>query len=231
MGDDHHRAESGRDEQLRELVDEVIRLLQKYLEPQKFHKGSLLWREGDTSGRLVVLRKGRVKIYRILPNARSVTLLLFGPGDVFGFLPFLDGQAYPAYAQALEDVEAEVMPRSSLLGALRTEPDLPITLITLLGRRLRESFDQIQRISTRGTRARVAAAILSLYHDDEVAGVVPEVRLPVSAREFAGVLGLQPETFSRAMTGLVEDGILERAESGRYRVLDADALEKATETD
>ena len=100
------------------------------------------------------MRTGRVKIYRLLPNARSVTLFLFGPGHVFGFLPFIDGGPYPAYAQAIEDVAADVMPRSVLLRLLRADAELAPRLISLLGRRLREAFNLIEGLSTPGAPRR-----------------------------------------------------------------------------
>jgi CRP/FNR family transcriptional regulator len=215
------------DPQARELAREALALLKDHLHNRHFRKGNLLWREGDTSGMLVRIKTGRVKVYRLLPNGRAVTLYLFGPDDVFGFLPFLDGQEYPAYAQALEDVEAEVMARSALLQALRAEPDLAVTLIGLLGQRLRAAFDLIRDLSTPTARARVARALCALISPDPASGPAPpEVRLPVSAHEFAGALGLSPEAFSRALTAMAQDGLLERTGPTSYRVLDPAALEE-----
>ena len=212
-----------------DLAQQARRLLSRHLHVRRFAAGSLLWREGETSGLLVAIRTGRVKIYRLLPNGRAVTLLLFGPGDVFGFLPFLDGRPYPAYAQALDDVEAEVMPRSALLQALRAEPDLAATLIALLGERLRAAFDLIQGMSTRGVRARVAAALLPLLAEPHQVGDPIVIALPVTAQEFAGAIGVAPETFSRALKALFDEGILAREGPGRYRVHDRPALELAAE--
>lgn len=217
------------DSHLQELGREALGLLEDHLHVRRFKKGNLLWRQGDTSGMLVALRTGQVKIYRLLPRGREVTLFLFGPGNVFGFLPFLDGQAYPAYTQALEDVEADVMARTTLLQVLRAEPDLAVTLLGLLGRRLRTSFDLIQSLSTPGAQGRVAQALLGMVPPTVSDTDRPVIRLPVSAHEFAGALGLVRETFSRALTGLVQDGILERAGSGRYRVLKLAALRRATD--
>ena len=212
-----------------DLARQARRLLSRHLHVRRFPAGSLLWREGETSGLLVAIRTGRVKIYRLLPNGRAVTLLLFGPDDVFGFLPFLDGRPYPAYAQALDDVEAEVMPRSALLQALRTEPDLAATLIALLGERLRAAFDLIQGMSTRGVRARVAAALLPLLAEAPKGADPIVIALPVTAHEFAGAIGVAPETLSRALRTLSDEGILSREGPGRYRVLDRPALELAAE--
>lgn len=214
--------------ELKDLASQIRHLLSRHLQVRRFRKGALLWREGETSGMLVAIRTGRVKVYRLLPNGRAVTLYLFGPDDVFGFLPFLDGQPYPAYAQAIEDVEAEVMPRSTLLQALRSEPELALTLIAFLGRRLRTAFDLIQGMSTPGARARVASTLLPLISETEHGGPVV-IKLPVTAHDFAGAIGIAPETFSRALSSLADDGILERAGPGRYRVLDRQALERASE--
>ena len=211
------------------LAQQARRLLSRHLHVRRFPAGSLLWREGETSGLLVAIRTGRVKIYRLLPNGRAVTLLLFGPDDVFGFLPFLDGRPYPAYAQAIDDVVAEVMPRSALLQALRAEPDLAATLIALLGERLRAAFDLIQGMSTRGVKARVAAALLPLIAEAAEGGDPVVIALPVTAHEFAGAIGIAPETLSRALKALSREGILGRAGPGRYRVLDRRALEEAAE--
>jgi len=210
---------------LSDVVKQVRQLLRAHLHPRRFRKGTLIWSEGETSGLLIAITTGRVKIYRLLPTGKSVTLFLFGPGDVFGFLPFLDGGAYPAYAQAIEDVEADVLPRSALLQALHADPSLATALIALLGRRLREAMDLIQGLSTPGVKSRVAAALLALLAEDQPQD--PLVTLPVTAQEFAGAIGIAPETLSRALRHLEEDGIIAREGPGRYRVLQPDRLEQA----
>jgi CRP/FNR family cyclic AMP-dependent transcriptional regulator len=215
-----------------DLGRQVRDLLRPHLQLRRFPKGSLLWREGETTGMLVAVKSGRVKIYRLLPTGRSVTLFLFASGDVFGFLPFIDGAPYPAYAQAIEEVEADVMARSTLLQVLRAEPDLAPRLLSVLGRRLRDAFDLIQSLSTPGARARVAAALLALVPDSRevaVPGAPVTVALPVTAHEFAGALGLAAETFSRALSSLADDGMLERAGTGRYRLTDLAALQAAAQ--
>ncbi len=211
------------------LGQRVRDLLRARLVVRRFPRGSLLWREGETTGMLVAIRSGRVKVYRLLPTGRAVTLYLFAPGDVFGFMPFVDGAPYPAYAQAIEDVEAEVMARSTLLQALRAEPELGVHLLSLLGKRLRDAFHMIQSLSTPGARARVAAALLALVPEAPASAGPVEVRLPVTAHEFAGALGLVPETFSRALTSLADERLLERVGAGRYRLLDLAALRAAAQ--
>jgi len=191
---------------------------------RRFVADSLLWREGETSGLLVSLESGRVKIYRLLPSGRSVTVFIFGPGDVFGFLPFLDGEPYPAYAQALEDTDARVMSRDELLSAVREDPQLAVALIGLLGRRLREAMRHIESLASPGVLPRVASALTSLLPDARGAGII---RLPVAGGELAAAIGVTPETLSRSITKLVRARILHRLGHGRFQVLDAEGLRQA----
>ncbi len=178
---------------------------------------------------VVCLKRGQVKVYRALPTGRNVTLYILGPGDLFGFLPFLDGQAYPASAQAIEDVEADAMGRATLLQVFESDPELALAFIGLLGRRLRASFDLILSLSMSSARARVAQALLTIVPTGDPGTGHQVISLPVSSQEFAGAIGIVPETFSRALTSLVQDGILERTGAGRYRVLDLERLEQASD--
>jgi CRP/FNR family transcriptional regulator len=162
-----------------ELAERVRSLLAPFLHPRTFAPGELLWREGDDAGMLACIDSGRVKIHRVLPNGEDLTLFLFGPGDAFGFMPFLDGRPYPATAQALTEVTALVMARSQLVGAFERDPQVALTLVGLLATRLREAFDRIERSSTPAVLPRVAAALASLLPPGGGTSSLVVVELPV----------------------------------------------------
>lgn len=210
-----------------ELAREVRALLAPYARSSTFEAGTLLWREGDDAGGLVALESGRVKVYRALPAGNAVTMYIFGPGDVFGFMPLLDGRPYPASAQALDEVRALVVSRADLRAALEHEPAVALAMIKLLATRLREAFDRIERSSVPEVLPRVAAALASLLDEGDGAALAI-LALPVRAREFAGAIGVAPESFSRAITKLVEAGVLHRLGPRRFQVLDAVALRSAS---
>jgi CRP/FNR family transcriptional regulator, dissimilatory nitrate respiration regulator len=209
-----------------DLAQRARGLLAPHLRRQTFRSGDLLWREGDDAGMFVAIDSGRVKTYRVLPNGNAITIYLFGPRDAFGFMPFLDGKPYPASAQALSDVEALVMPRSDLVAVFERDPDVALALVRLLATRLREAFDRIERSSLPQVLPRVAAAFSSLLPSAAPRGPVV-VELPVRAGGLAGALGVAPESFSRAVTKLVEAGVLHRLGPRRFQVLDGAALLRA----
>lgn len=213
------------------ISEETRQALLQYLKPRSIRKGHLLWSEGDTDGLLVFLKSGRVKIFRLLPTGKAITLFIFGKGSVFGFMPFFDDAPYPAYAQALDDCRADVISHSGLRQAVHQDPEVAIVLMKHLAQRLREAFDTIERLQSTGTDPKVAAALMGLIDESlNVPGGPIFITLPVASHEFAQSLGLTPETFSRSITHLVKRGVLKRLQRNRFQILDAEALKNIADT-
>ena len=205
--------------------DEVRELLAGHLSSRHFPAGTVLWQEGDTDGMLVLLQRGHVRIFRTVQGDREVPVFVFGPGDLFGFMPLLDGSPYPAGAVTRDDVSARVLSRDALNRLLAARPEITRVLLAALSRRLRGAFAQIELLSARGALTRVAAAILALAPPDAAEPVM--VEFPVEGRDLAEGLGLTPPTLSRALAELEASGVIHKLGPRRYQVLDALALAEA----
>jgi len=202
---------------------ETVKVLEPYLHARHYKAGQVLWTEGEVSGRMVLLIQGRVKAVRVLPDGSSVLLYVFSRGDIFGFLPFVDGGPYPATAIAVDDVDARVMSRSELRQAIHEDPPVAMVLLGALGKRLRQAFGRLGDQAQRSSIARVAAALsLLLPAIDHAATTLIDVPHPI--HDFAKDVGMTAETFSRAVTQLVEAGVLHRLLSPRIQVLDVQRL-------
>ena len=206
---------------------EAFKALAPYFRVRRFPAGTVLWHAGEQASMVVAIESGNVKIYRTLPSGAAAALYLFGPGELFGFLPFLDGRPYPATAEAVGDVRARAMSRGEFLRAIREAPEVAMPLFSFLGRRLREAFDRIELLSARGALPRVAAALAALLQEGG-RGTTAIVALPVPSGEFARALGIAPESFSRAVTDLAESGVIRRLGRGRFQVLDPQSLRNAS---
>ncbi len=202
---------------------DIQKTLSPYFRSARYFRSETLWREGETDGMLVSLIEGKVKIYRSTPDGRSVTLFVMQPGDVFGFLPFVDGGPYPVSAEALEDVNALVITHAQFLDALREDPHVAIPLLRHLAGHLRSAFDLIMRLSSRDALSRVASSLLGVMEENpDTEGDI--IKLPVSSKEYASLIGLTPESFSRKITELVESGVICRAGTNKFRVLSKNRL-------
>jgi len=205
---------------------ELLKIFAPYFHARRYPPGTALCHAGEPASAVVAIDSGHVRIYRMLPNGNIAALSLFGPGEFFGFLPLLDGRPYPATAEAVDDVLARTMSREGFLQGLRENPSMVSQLFSFLGRRLREAFDRIELMSAHGAIPRVAASLAAMLHGHS-GGTTTIVSLPVSSREFARALGIAPESFSRAITGLVEAGTIHRLGRGRFQILDPQSLRAA----
>lgn len=93
-----------------------------------FHKGSLLFREGQSSDVAYIIRRGRVSVYRVLQNKR-VGLGERGPGDMVGELAMLTDAPHAACVEALEYTEVLVLDQTLLRTMLLRSPR-PVQIIT-----------------------------------------------------------------------------------------------------
>ena len=203
---------------------EAMKVLEPYLHARHYKAGQVLWTEGEVSGRMVLLVQGRVKAVRVLPDGSSVLLHVFSAGDIFGFPPFVDGGPYPATAIAVDEVDARVMSRSELRQAIHQDPQVAMVLLKALGKRLRQAFGRLGDQAQRSSLARVAAALSLLLPEAGGLDVTTIIDVPSPIQDFAADVGMTPETFSRAVTQLVESGVLQRLAVPQLQVLDARRL-------
>jgi len=207
-----------------ESLRAALAALLPHLSSKRYRRGRTLWTEGEVSGQLTILDRGRVKILHSRPEGVPVLLYVFGPGELFGFLPLLDGGPYPATAVALDDVEARVLPRARLLSLVRQEPKVSLLLLAALSQRLREAFDRMEQLSRRDALGRVAAGLMTLVPEELGGKAPPVIELPEAASRFSEEVGVTAETFSRAATRLTRLKVLHRLGSGRWQVLDLPRL-------
>ncbi|HOT47120.1 MAG TPA: Crp/Fnr family transcriptional regulator [Spirochaetota bacterium] len=202
------------------LYSDIRSSLSPYFRSARYFRSETLWREGDTNGMLVSLLEGRVKIYRIAPDGKAVTLYVMRPGDVFGFLPLIDGMPYTVNAEAMDDINAMILTHEQFIEAMKEDPRAALPLLRYLSGHLRSSFDIIMRLSSRDALSRVASALAGLLEEGDQRSNEGVIVIPVSSKEYASLLGLTPESFSRKITELADMGILERAGVNRLRIID-----------
>src|SRR5919201_2595897 len=74
--------------------------------PRSFPRGQALFHVGQMPDRVLLLRKGRVKVETSTSAGRSVVLAVRGPGELVGELAALDELPRSASIVALEPVDA-----------------------------------------------------------------------------------------------------------------------------
>jgi CRP/FNR family transcriptional regulator len=188
-------------------------------------RGEDLFLEGEPCRGMFLLLEGVVKIYRAAASGREQILAIESPGKVVAELPLLDGGAYPASCAALEDSRLLLVPRPAFEDLLQSRPQVALTMLRVVGQRLRHLVLLVEELSLLGVPQRLGKYLLALA---ERRG--PRFRLTLSNQEIANRLGTVREIVSRNLHRLEQQGVI-RIDGRRIEILDEETLREIVEED
>jgi len=193
---------------------------------QSFHKGEIIFSEGDEGTGFYVVITGRVKIFKLSFEGKEQILHIFGPGEIFGEVPVFTGENFPANAEIMEESRIFFFPRDSLLALIKRNPSLALNMLAILSRRLRRFAALIDDLSLKEVPGRLAAYLLYLSVQQKGS---KELELTVTKGQLASLLGTIPETLSRILGKMASQGLI-GSDGPRIRILDPDGLRELAET-
>ena len=97
-----------------ELSPEELEQISRVAVPRSYPKGVRVFHEGDQSDACYIVRSGDLRVTREHADGRAIALATLGPGDIFGELAMLDGEARSASVEALSDCELLALPAAEL---------------------------------------------------------------------------------------------------------------------
>lgn len=206
------------------LTDAEIRRLGEISEAIVVERGKLVYRPGEASDRVFLLRTGRVKVSRLSEDGKQVTLAVLGPMELFGELAMAGEQVREEVAEVVEDAVVFAFEREAFETFLLRHPDLALRVTRMMGHRLRRSESQIQDILFKDVRTRLAHTLARLAEEfgkTDPKGVRLSVRL--TQTELAHLIGSTRETTSTIFNEFRRQGLVDNDE--RYVIVrDLEAL-------
>ena len=189
------------------LPEDQLEFFARASRQKTFEAGALIVGQEDLSRSFYVVMEGRVKLYRSSFEGREQTLNLFGPGELFGMCSAFTDDIFPAHAVALERSTILVFSGDVIAEHARREPAILFNLVFVLSHRLKEAMGMIESLALKDIPQRVASfRLLSTSSAGETGGDIYE--LPVTRRELSKVLGTTPETLSRVLKRMVDEGLI-----------------------
>ncbi|HSQ22143.1 MAG TPA: Crp/Fnr family transcriptional regulator [Coriobacteriia bacterium] len=176
---------------------------------QEAPRGTVLAAEGDPADRFGVVVAGRVRVYHLTADGRTVLLEALDSGDAFAAAASLAGGRNPAYVDAATPVSVAWLHRETLFAVLDDDPSVARALVADLAGQVVSLTGVVQTLSldVPGRLARY------LFQRSLAAGSATSegllVPLGIPKSELASALGTVPETLSRAFARLRDAGVLE----------------------
>ncbi|HSB51516.1 MAG TPA: Crp/Fnr family transcriptional regulator [Dissulfurispiraceae bacterium] len=200
-------------EHIEELTDIVV--------DQTFGKGQSIFSEGDEASGFYVVITGRVKVFKLSPEGKEQILHIFGAGEPFGEVPVFGGGRFPANAETIEKSRIFFFSRPAFVDLIRRQPSLALNMLAALSRLLRQLTHLVENLSLKEVPGRLAAYLL---HLSQIREGSDDLELDVAKGQLASMLGTIPETLSRILAKMTNQGIIEM-QGRRIRLTDRQALE------
>lgn len=171
---------------------------------QACKRHEFIFMEGDPYVGLYLVLSGRVKVFKTNPEGKEQIIHLVGPREPFADVPLFTGGPYPVTAQALEDARLLFIPRQAFLDLLHGNPEICLRMLGAFAKRLRQLVNLVESLSLKEVTTRLAR-----YLADEARNASHSTfHLPISKANLAAFLGTIPETLSRSLRDLEDNGII-----------------------
>jgi CRP-like cAMP-binding protein len=183
-----------------DLSEKECDSLRPLCKPRNYLKNSMIILEEEYGDLVFVVKTGTIKITRVNDEGKEVILALLGPGEMFGELAILDGEARSANALAQENCELLAINKEDFLDILKNHPTVSYSVMCELAKRLRKSDQQIEALSLSDAEHRIGVSLLNLAEDMGVIrkGKVTIQNLPYQ-QDIANMAGTSRETVSRVL--------------------------------
>lgn len=186
------------------MEESVTNEILAHLSPLKAKKDNVILSPDIVSPGLYLIGKGRVKVFRLNSNGKELILHLLKDGDCFGEKSAMDGAPQGDFVTATTETSLFLLPREKLHDLLQKHPKLYPSVLRSICRWMDHLNGVIESISLSSARERVSVFLKRLVVEQES----DLVSLPHKKHEVALMLGLRPETFSRALAEIEEQGAI-----------------------
>lgn len=174
--------------------------IQQLIHPTHYQKGETVQQSGSNQARLLVLNRGRAKIVRTGDDGKQQIVDWLTPGDFSGEVAVFTGLPTDSQIVALENSSFCTIDGPDLKSVLAGSPDLALAVIEQLSQRLSGSQQQLESLSLLTAEQKIHQRLVAL------AAGQTEFQLPMAKQDLAAELGITPETLSRQLKHLSDQG-------------------------
>ncbi len=189
------------------LAQDDFDALMKRVTRVDLEKGDILFHRGDKAACFYYVDSGHMELNMIASTGQKKVLEVQGPGRTFAeAVAFMQEQKYPVTAEALSETTLIRIPSKDYIDRIRDNPDACMRLLGDISRHLHARVREIERLTVQNAQDRLVSYLLE--HVVESSEDEATIRLNLPRHVIASRLSVTPETLSRLLRGLADEGIL-----------------------
>ena len=192
------------------LTPDQRKIVLQSAELQKFPANAVIINSGDPASSLFLLKKGRVKYYRLTKKGGEVLIGLVAPGETFGLGTLLaEPMSYLGTAEAIDDCELFVWRRKQLMTPAATQELLGKNALHILMYYLAEFTDRLVGMTSETADQRLARTVLGLCR--RTGHILPAgVEISITNEQLGGLANVSAFTASRQLKQWERQGVIQK---------------------
>ncbi|MEA3464993.1 MAG: Crp/Fnr family transcriptional regulator [Thermodesulfobacteriota bacterium] len=185
------------DDQRFTFIEQISRVI-------KLGKKQLLFSENEQGSEFYFLVSGRIKLFRSTSDGKEATIRIIAPGEYFAEILLQLKGRYPVSSISIEPSELLAIDAAKILSHIEQNPDIAMHFISALSGRIKYLLGMIEQLTLADIRQRFINYLLLLKDKNPA----ERIELPAAKGEIALLLGTTPETFSRLLKKLTNEGYI-----------------------
>lgn len=203
------------------LTDLQIDRVCKFSQIHQLDEGQMLFSQADRVTAFYMVLNGQIKLFRMSPDGQEKIIEIIKSGQVFAeALMFTNQPLYPVSSTALAETIVISINANQFREMLWDSTATCLLLLGDMSLRLRSLVNEIDKLTLHSGTCRVASYLVQEIPEDK-----EEFKLDLAKNVIAARLSIKPETFSRIIKSLKNQGILS-IDGNSVTIHDIDALKQ-----
>lgn len=187
------------------LDDGTLQDMLKYARIASHNRGAMIVMQGEQASRFYIILEGWVKLFKGNADGQESVLQVMSAGESLLETVIFNNTPFPVNAQAVDNVKLLSIPASIVREKLQHNKELAINMLSTVAGRSQAMISQFEQLTLKTVTQRVGWFLLKLFLENGER--MTNLKLPYDKSLIAGYLGMKPETFSRTLQTLKEQGI------------------------
>ena len=207
----------------KEMDKQHIELIANKSQFIDLEKGVFLFHKGDQCNGFYITIQGNIKVSFISKDGKEHVARIIGPGQSFGEAMMFTDKPYPATVQTITPAKVLFIPKNLLFQCIDEDPGCVRGMLAGLSRRVQQLLSRLESLTLDSSQQRVIGYLLQHLEPGSVKNGKKDIELQANKATIALHLNLAPETLSRVLHELCENGLI-RVEGKIIHVLDVEKI-------
>ncbi len=202
------------------LKDKEIYKISQLIEQRNYTSQDVVFHEGEPVDRMLIFRKGRIKLMRYGEDGREFLLDILSPGDIYGGDQLFSQSKYTETGIALEEVGICTIKADALKEEIIENPQIAFDIMEYLNDKMTDYRDTLKIVGTKDALQRIVLFLLDRNRR------IGSTEIKMTQEEIGNAIHLTKETVNRKLSELQKRGWIEIHGKKKIKIIDEFSMRK-----